>query len=331
MSEPQLRALRRSDSGALLELYRRIEAVDRVGEHHDLADVEHSLVDPQLDLGAATRGWFDGDRALGFVTVHAVGSLAQTTGGVDPAMRRHGHGTALLRWAFDHASDTGADTIGAGCNDAEPDAVRLFTSVGMSPVRHWRHMRHPVEADPGSALDPAQGALVTTAVGDLAGESLRLAHGVAFAGHFGSTPPDPVRWAQSYTGSPEWSEPVSVVARAGSADGELAGYALVYERSADTAATGVREAYLGQLGVLPGWRGRGAGSLLLSAVLARAGRLGFGRVSLTVDSANGSGALGMYERAGFVTVSSHTSFRGPVAGARTCRAAAATGTGAATP
>ena len=35
------------------------------------------------------------------------------------------------------------------------------------------------------------------------------------------------------------------------------GYTLVYEHDADTAATGVREAYFGQIGVLPAARGRG--------------------------------------------------------------------------
>jgi len=48
---------------------------------------------------------------------------------------------------------------------------------------------------------------------------------------------------------------------------QVAGYALSYFWAADAAATGVREAFLGQIGVRPAWRRRGLGGLLLAESL----------------------------------------------------------------
>jgi mycothiol synthase len=61
----------------------------------------------------------------------------------------------------------------------------------------------------------------------------------------------------------------------------------------------VREAFVGQLGVRPAWRRRGLGGLLLAAALQSYRTAGYERSSLTVDTANATGALGVYERAGF--------------------------------
>ena len=47
----------------------------------------------------------------------------------------------------------------------------------------------------------------------------------------------------------------------------MAAYLLTYFWEADAVATGVREAFLGQLGVRPTWRRHGLGGLLLAAAL----------------------------------------------------------------
>ena len=79
----------------------------------------------------------------------------------------------------------------------------------------------------------------------------------------------------------------------------MAAYLLTYFWEADAVATGVREAFLGQLGVRPAWRRHGLGGLLLAAALHSCRTAGYERSALTVDTANATGALGLYERAGF--------------------------------
>jgi len=178
-------------------------------------------------------------------------------------------------------------------------------------------------------------------------EAVRLLHGVAFADHWGSEPPDPEQWSQRYVGSPAWYPQVSLLARehpgggpgvgpagapgggpagapvATGAGGRVVGYALGYEWPAETAATGVREAWLGQLGVAPTARGRGVGSLLLAAFTDRARAAGFDRVGLAVDVQNTSDALALYQRAGFTTTATATTYRGPAARAGRAASSAA--------
>ncbi|KAF4410138.1 MULTISPECIES: GNAT family N-acetyltransferase [Streptomyces] len=56
------------------------------------------------------------------------------------------------------------------------------------------------------------------------------------------------------------------------------------------------------IGVAAPWRGRGVGRALLRAAVRRAGEAGFGRISLSVERANG--AARWYAHEGFTTVRS---------------------------
>lgn len=58
------------------------------------------------------------------------------------------------------------------------------------------------------------------------------------------------------------------------------------------------EAYVASLGVIRSHRGRGIATALLSAAMTDAAALGHRRISLSVDAANPTGALRVYEKAG---------------------------------
>jgi ribosomal protein S18 acetylase RimI-like enzyme len=127
-------------------------------------------------------------------------------------------------------------------------------------------------------------------------EAVRLAHQEAFADHWGSSPPDPERWQHWFTGSRSFRPEVSLLALDGE---EVAAYLLTYFFAADAEATGVREAWVGQVGTRPAWRRRGLASLLLATALTDYREAGYQRAALGVDTENASGALGLYERLGF--------------------------------
>ena len=80
---------------------------------------------------------------------------------------------------------------------------------------------------------------------------------------------------------------------------EIAAYLLAYFWAADSAATGKKEAYIGQIGTRAPWRRRGLGEPMLARALAGFEAEGYQQAALTVDSANPTGALGLYERVGF--------------------------------
>ena len=56
---------------------------------------------------------------------------------------------------------------------------------------------------------------------------------------------------------------------------------------------------MGQIGVRATWRRRGLGGLLLATALESYRPAGYQRSVLTVDTGNATGALRLYERAGY--------------------------------
>jgi ribosomal protein S18 acetylase RimI-like enzyme len=123
------------------------------------------------------------------------------------------------------------------------------------------------------------------------------AHREAIRDHWAATAPDEAMWQQWFTGSRAFRPALSFLMLDGA---EVVGYALGYESDADTAAKGFRAAWVGQLGTRRQWRGRGVASALLRQFLATAGDQGCKQAVLTVDSASPTGAVGLYQRHGFV-------------------------------
>lgn len=331
------RSLRAGDAPSLLRLVTAVEAADATGEHEYLADVEHQLADPDVDLASDTLAVLDG---AGLVV--ACGTVRPVhddelvlTGCVDPAARRRGHGRALVGWAGAQAVARGRTVVSAEARDGLPGVAELFTDARLVPVRHTLVMSRDLadlSTAPTTSATPDRGpggaSQVTTSTagddrGGLGTDGLRELYRSAFATHRGYQEPSPQRWAQWYAGSPNQLPGLALVAREGGTDGRPVGFALGYHWAADTAVTGVRDAWLGQLGVVPDARRRGTASLLLAGFLARAAALGFDTAGLSVDTANADDASALYRRHGFVTTTSFTTYRGPVGpGGRWARAGA---------
>jgi mycothiol synthase len=83
------------------------------------------------------------------------------------------------------------------------------------------------------------------------------------------------------------------------ANGTPAGMLVTMCWEADTVTTGVRDAHFMLIGTLRDYRKRGVASALIGHALRAAADQDYGRASLSVDSANPSGAFGVFERAGF--------------------------------
>src|SRR3954469_19337217 len=98
-------------------------------------------------------------------------------------------------------------------------------------------------------------------------DEVRRAHNAAFTEHHGSSERDEVSWRTWFTGSRSFRPDLSVLAVA---DGAVVAYVLAYVHESDTAATGVRQTELGQIGVLPPARGRGLAKATIAAALRAA-------------------------------------------------------------
>lgn len=310
MQTPELtwRALALTDAAAVTRLLAAAESVDDTGEHVAEPDVVEELTDPAVDLARDTLAAVAPDgEVVAYGGLRASPSVRDVDrihfdGTVLPAARRQGLGRRLLAWAEPRAAELHRerhpDTPGSvvlAVPETVPSKEALARQAGYTARRWWYDMRRELDA-PLPPPPPVPAGLTLVPFQPERDEQLRLAHVEAFAGHWGSTPPDAQRWGHWYTGAsafrPELSRLVLDV-------DEIAAYVNAYHWAADEAATGVKDAYIGQIGVRPAWRRRGLGSLLLADALAGFAAAGYARSSLSVDSGNATGALGLYERAGY--------------------------------
>jgi ribosomal protein S18 acetylase RimI-like enzyme len=302
VGEPTERGYVQDDAAALSALFNRIEE-HLGGRPHATADATRAstaslLRDPTID----SRMVFDRDGALRGAAIAATppngGFRADMPGGVDPAWSRRGLGRDLLDWQLRRGAEI-HDTVApdrewqlhfrASADDS--DAQRLYRRFDLTPIRFWFDMVAPTTGVPDAAAPDG-----VDIVDYLPGQETELyqAHEEAFADHWGHQDLGADTWLGQSVRSTRFLPGLSCFALAGDA---IAGYVLAYR--SPVAGRG----YIGQVGVRRAWRRRGLAGAMLARVLAASADAGLGTVSLTVDAHNPTGAVGVYERVGFIVES----------------------------
>jgi len=233
--------------------------------------------------------------AAGVVETPTEGIRVNAPGLVAPRWRGRGIGRALLAWQWETARARHAETapdvewiFDVRASAVETEAARLYARHGMTPSRYWFDMVAPT----GSAVElPAPEGLRIVAATDLDPHLVHRVHMETFREHFGFEYFDFDVWTPLTVASPLFRADLSRLAYDGS---ELAGYVLAYDEGDPEAL------YVGQVGTRAPWRGRGLAAAMLSSTLVAAGKAGLTSTRLGVDASNPTGAVGVYERAGFV-------------------------------
>lgn len=299
------RPMRIDDAPAWAELLAAVEETDRTGEHYDEPDCLEELTDPQVDLDADSALVLDGNRPVAYQVLHrrvgvADGDRLRVDAAVRPAYRGRGIGWALLGVARRRAAELGY-RLEVRIRESNTGAGELAATSGLVPVRWWSEMARELDTPVAPVALPA--GLVAHPLGpryDAArwDAPLLAAHNAAFADHWGSLPHTAQSWAHHFTAGNRSFRPEGslVVCDSG---GEIVGYAMSFASGAEIERTDVPELHVGAVGTLTSWRGRGVAGAMLAHVLGTARALGYGRSSLNVDTHNPTGALGVYERAGY--------------------------------
>jgi mycothiol synthase len=305
------RALTTDDAPALARAHALVEAVDQTGEYFSEEEIRHELKDESVELNRDTLAALTSDgeviafvRLLSSAVVEDLDHVS-ADGAVVPDARGSGLGRRLVEWAEERAAglhrERHGDVPGAVSvvvHENNPNKEALVRAAGYKAARWEYRMTRPLD-NPLPRVPPVPPGLTLKAYTADLDEAVRHAHREAFTGQWGFSPPDEQRWSRWYTGIPAFRPDVSWLVLEGD---EVAAFLLTYFFEADAAATGVREAFIGQLGVRPTWRRRGVGGLLLATALQWYRTAGYMRSALTVDTANPTGALGLYERAGFAVL-----------------------------
>ena len=318
VSDYSTRPVTRDDAPALNALLAASEAVDRTDEHYNLDDVLEELDNPMIDIAT---DWLVVEHE-GEVVAHcqlrprspADGAVSVGLDGtVRPDHRRRGIGSALVprmvERALEYVRERGEDlrpVVTGHAPSEHQDLGRIFERLGMRPERWSFVMLAELKEDPGPAPALPEDYTLHTWEG-VEDDEVRAAHNRAFVGHYGFTPWDAQMWRQWVSESRAYRPVLSLVAR--DSTGAIAAYVQTCEYDAVAEATGLKEAYVAKVGTLEEHRRRGLAGVLLQIALQRYREEGFDRAALDVDSENETGALGVYERAGFRTDMRWTSYR----------------------
>ena len=310
------RSLTADDAATLTDLAERISARDHPtwSESLDELDEElgHSWVEPARDGVLALDA--DGRAvAWGLVTSPPDPETVMRvflSGGVDPAHRGHGIGRRLLAWQHARAqqllsqsSSTLPAWVMSYAADLAPEHGNLLQRVGFEPARYFTTLECPLGQQAPSVELP-DGVTVEPFSAELS-EAVRSAKNASFADHWGSQPTSREGWESMQT-LPSFRPELCRIARVGD---DVVGFVITEINEDDWERQGARSAYIGLVGTVREWRGRGLASALLADVLQAYRAADLDLAVLDVDTENPTGALGVYTRLGFAPTARDVAYR----------------------
>jgi ribosomal protein S18 acetylase RimI-like enzyme len=271
-----------------------------------LDEMEEELDDEHVSLANDVRlALVDGELAGYAYTFHLPSELREERcyvfGEVDPAFRRRGVGTSLMRWGIERAEQQLRSSgrslpryIRADSYDFIDGAHRLFAHVGMRVVRYTDELLRPL-TDLPPLTQPNGARVIPWPEGR--DEEIRVAKNEAFADHWGSTPTAASHWEQMVHGYGSRPD-LSFIAV--DADDRVIGHCLDKRFPSDDELLGRRAAWIDNLGTLREWRGKGVASALIAHALHAFAAADCTHASIAVDSENPTGAAQLYRRLGFL-------------------------------
>ncbi|WP_203921118.1 GNAT family N-acetyltransferase [Rugosimonospora africana] len=305
------RPIERGDVEGWSALIAAVQVADHDREYYGVEGLLDLFQDPYRDFPRGSVGIFDGTAIVGYGTLMSRTAAdpehqMRYWGAVHPEYRGRGLGGRLLDWAESAAVPLHRDrypgrplALSTYTLSGNREALALHEAHGYRPVRWFHGMARDLSAPLPEAAEPA-GFEIVGLTPD-AWEHARLLRNDAFRDHWGSTEMTPESWAH-FMAVGAYRSGYSFIAYGGD---QPLGFVIGHEYEGVTEATGHRDAYIALVGTGRAARKRGVAFGLLSRVLAAAKAAGCDTASLGVDADSPTGALGLYQRAGFTM--EHTS------------------------
>lgn len=220
-------------------------------------------------------------------------------GYVLPAYRGQGIGSRLLQWGIAHAKDI---TFAQSPEDArivlqtfatEATGRALFEAHGFENTRQSWIMHKELDQEPPVELP--DGFQILTLADHLVLSDFAWVHELTFRDHRGHVPNEretvAKRWQALIDAQPHHDPALFMLLREGDKD---VGVILTWPEAEDDASC----ADISVLGVLPAYRRRGLGELLLRHIFHVLRERGIRKVGLSVDASSLTGAQRLYDRVG---------------------------------
>lgn len=276
------------------------------GEH---SDASRDLVIVEYAGEVVAYGWHNWVDTSDPVREHRLG------GYVHPEWRRRGIGRRLLQWleararasAQEHSTELPV-VYGSWADEKRVGKHVLLGQEGYTPARWFFDMRRD-GLDVIEVGSLPEGLEIRPVGADRA--SLRRlfdADAEAFRDHWGGFATDDAAF-EEVLDDPNFDPSLYVVAWDGD---EIAGAVINVIPSSENIAFARRRGWLESVFVRRAWRRRGLAQALVARSLVVLRERGMDHAMLGVDAENPTGALGVYERAGFSVVKKSTAYRKPM-------------------
>jgi GNAT superfamily N-acetyltransferase len=274
-----------ADAGAVAELVIAYERSVYGETTYSLSDLEAEW--EVLDLARDALVLVDGDRVVGYGTLHDRGELWRVDGYVHPDEQGRGLGTELVAVLESIAAERGARRIQNAV--LEPDAAgrRLLAGLGYRTVRIFREMRIELDGPPERPAWP-DGLVPDDFDADRDAVTFHSAQQEAFADHWENRPREFGEWRRYHIETDRFDPSLWGVVRAGN---EIAAGAICE-------ANRYGGGWVGVLFTRRPWRGQGVGRALLRDAFRNFWERGETSVGLGVDAEGETGAFQLYESAG---------------------------------
>jgi mycothiol synthase len=207
---------------------------------------------------------------------------------IHPAHRGRGIGTAVLGWIESRAAQETARALHQIVEGGDEAGHDLLTRAGFGQVRTHLHMVRSLDAVPDGAAPPVPAAITIRSMGDGEERAIHRVLQESFADHFALTVGPFDAWWDGWSDDPLFDPALVFVA-----DRDLEGIVGV---ACDFVDDGV--GWIGDLGVIVPWRGRGIAKALLAASFDAFRTRGLATARLNVDAENETGAADLYRSMG---------------------------------
>jgi ribosomal protein S18 acetylase RimI-like enzyme len=278
-------------------LFERSEAALGLREEDAASFLQWALPLPHVVLDRDTMIIEHDGEAAAFACVMrdpaAVGSALDWFGVVDPAHLGRSLGGWLVTWAFGVAAirepNEGPFDVRTNVPAADTAVHALLAVHGLTHVRTMWTMHRDLAGVVASS--PPDGVTIRRFETGLDERTFWEVHESAFDGHYGYVPSPFESFADEWYRSSDWDPDRVLLAER---DGHVVGETAWVPSGAD--------GYIPSVGVLEPHRGLGIATALLRATFVRIEAAGFASATLSVDTENATGAVGLYRSVGMEPV-----------------------------
>lgn len=289
-SRYRVRPAQRDDVEAITSIFVEQETILNGEAESTPEDFYGDWSAPGVEMERDTVTIWDGERLVGYAGIAQVTrpDIYSAYGSVRPSDCGRGLGTYLFdtveRRVVEKAG--GEASIRQWIDAKDKSAIAILEGRGYAFVRRFWRMDLSLD----EAVVEPRGIEGLTIRGFVRGEDERAAHDAlqdSFKDHWGHTPRTYEEMKASHWDAEWFRSDLSLVA-------------IAEEGVVGICINGARhdDGFVEDLGVIPGWRGRGVAEALLRTSFRLFKELGMQRASLNVDSDNSTGAMRLYEKVG---------------------------------